>query len=42
MWDTCTIWTEIFVAIKKKKKALALNIWEYKVRCTCPGAIACC
>lgn len=44
MWDTCTIWTELFDAIKKEKKnsTLQWRIEEHKVCFTCPRATPLC
>lgn len=28
MWDTCTIWTELFVAIKKEKKTHHITVFR--------------
>lgn len=33
MWDTCTIWTELFVAIKKEKKIAHYSDVFRSIRC---------
>lgn len=44
MWDTCTIWTELFIAIKKEKNPSTLQwrIQEHQVCFTCPRATPFC